>query len=91
MFNFSQFLEDAIHEKFINFTKEEVFQYSSVLVYMFVYSQADRFQFAMTKLNEEGEPQYVIFWTTLLMKDQKNFTYKKFIEMFVHPAMIHQM
>lgn len=41
----------------------------------------------MSKMNEEGEPQSVIFWTTLVMKDQKDFSYKTFIEMFVHPAM----
>lgn len=56
LFNFSQFLADAIHGKFINFIIEEVFQDSSVLVYMFLYFQADIFQFTMTKLNEEGEP-----------------------------------
>ena len=41
----------------------------------------------MSKLNEEGEPQSVIFWTTLVMKDKKDFTYKAIVEMFVHPAM----
>ena len=61
LFNFSQFLANAIHNKFVNFITHEVFQYSSVLVYMFVYFQGDRFQFTMSKLNEEGEPQSVIF------------------------------
>jgi len=41
----------------------------------------------MSKLNEEGEPQSIIFWTTLVMKDQRDFTYKTFIEMFFHPTM----
>jgi len=41
----------------------------------------------MSKLNEEGEPKSVILWTTLVMKDQRDFTYKTFIEMFVHPSM----
>ena len=54
---------------------------------MFLYFQADRFQFSLTKMNEEGEPQSVIFWTTLVMKYRKDFSYKTFVEMFVHPVM----
>ena len=38
-------------------------------------------------MNDEGEPQSVIFWTALVMKDQKDFSYKTFVEMFVHPVM----
>jgi len=60
LFNFSQFLVDAIHKQFINFTREEVFRYSSKLVYMFVYSQVHKFQFVIIKLNEEGEAQSVV-------------------------------
>ena len=37
MFKFSQFLVDAIHDQFLTFHIEEVFKYTSVLVYMFVY------------------------------------------------------
>lgn len=37
MFNFNQFLVDAIHEKFIKFTTEEVFKYAYILVYIFLY------------------------------------------------------
>ena len=37
MFNFSQFLADAIHDQFFKFHTEEVFKYTSVIVYMFVY------------------------------------------------------
>lgn len=54
---------------------------------MFVYFQADKFHFSLRKMNDEGEPQSVIFWTTLVMKDQKYFSYKTFVEIFVHLAM----
>lgn len=54
---------------------------------MLVYFQVDKFQFSMRKLNEEGEPQSIIFWTTLVMKDSKDFSYKQIVEMFVHPKM----
>lgn len=67
--------------------ERKYFEYSLVLVYMFVYFQADKFQFTMSKMNEEGEPQYVIFYKTLVMKEQNDFNYKTFVEMFVHPTM----
>lgn len=54
---------------------------------MFVYFQADKFQFSFRKMNDEGEPQSVIFWTTLVIEDNKDFSYKTFVEMFVHPSM----
>jgi len=53
---------------------------------MFVYFHADKFQFLVRKMNEEGEPQPLIFWTTLVMKGPKHFSYKTLVEMFVHPA-----
>lgn len=87
LFNFNQFLAYSIHEKFVNFVTEEVFQYSSVFVYMFFYFQANGFQFSMSNLNEEGEPQSVIFWATLVMKYPKYFSYKTFVEIFLHPGM----
>lgn len=40
----------------------------------------------MTKVNEDNETQFVMFWTTLLLKDQKDYTYKDFLDFFVHPA-----
>ena len=40
MFNFSQFLADNIHEKFIKFPTEHVFNYTPILIYMFLYYQA---------------------------------------------------
>lgn len=38
-------------------------------------------------MNDKGKPQLVIFWTTLVVKDKKDFSYKTFVEMFVHLAM----
>ena len=87
MFIFSQFLADAIHDLFVKFHIEEVCKYTSVLVYMFVYFQASRFQFTMRKVNEDSQPQSIIFWTTMLMKEHKDYTYKIFVEAFVHPTM----
>ena len=40
----------------------------------------------MTKLNEDNEPLSTKFWTTLLLKYQKDYTYKDFVNLFVHPT-----
>ena len=61
MFNYSQFLGDAIDKQFLEFNIEEVFKYTSVLVYMFVYFKSRRFPFQMNKENEDYEPQFIIF------------------------------
>jgi len=74
--NFSQFLVEAIHEKFVQFNIEEVFKYALVLVYLFIYFQGDKFPFTLQKLDEEGNQQSVIFWTTMGMKEKEEFTYK---------------
>ena len=41
----------------------------------------------MTNVNEDSEPQFVILWTTLLLKDQKNYTYTDFVDLFMHPSL----
>jgi len=54
LFNFSQFLTDSIHEQFVKFQTEEVFKYTFVLIYMFLYFQGDNLKLALRKLDEEG-------------------------------------
>lgn len=87
LFNFSQFLDDNIHEQFLKFRTEQVFNYTSILIYMFLYYQIDMFNFSMQKLDEEGNQQSVIFLTSLVVKEQQKFSYKQFIEGFVQPVM----
>jgi len=41
----------------------------------------------MQKLDEEGNQQPMIFWTSLVMKEKQEFSYKQFIEEFIHLAM----
>jgi hypothetical protein len=44
-FNFSTFLAENLHEQFMIFGTEGMFRYSSVLAYLFVFFQADKFGF----------------------------------------------
>jgi hypothetical protein len=85
-FDFSQFLADNIHEKFFKFSTEGMFRYSSVLVYLFLFFQSDRFSCALQKLDQEGNPQSVTSWTSLVRKNSTEFSFKDFIDQFYHPV-----
>lgn len=86
LYNFSQFLAKAIHEQFVQFDAKDIFKYALILVYLFIYFQGDKFPFTLQKLDEEGNQQLVIFWTSMGMKEKEEFIYKQFIELFVHPT-----
>jgi hypothetical protein len=85
-FDYSTFLVDNIHEQFINFATEGMFWYSSILAYLFVFFQADKFSFSMQKMDKDGRPQAVTAWTSLLRHNSTKFSFKQFIEQFYHPV-----
>jgi len=70
LYNFSQFLDEVIHKQFVQFNTEEVFKYSLVLLYPFIYFQGDKFLFTLQKLDEEGNQQSVISSTSMGMKKE---------------------
>jgi hypothetical protein len=63
---------------------EGMFRYSSILVYMFVYFQADKFSFSMQKMDTDGRPQPVTAWTSLLKCNSAEYDFKAFIDQFYH-------
>ena len=85
-FDYSVFLANNIHEQFMNFTTEGVFRYSSILAYMFLYFQADRFNFSMQKMDSDGKPQPVLAWTSLLRRNSVEYDFTAFIDQFYHPV-----
>jgi hypothetical protein len=46
-FDYSQFLADNIHEYLFKFSTVGMFRYSSILVYMFLFFQADKLSFSL--------------------------------------------
>ena len=52
---------------------------------MFLYFQADNFPLNLQKLDIEGNPLSVIFWTSLIKKESTEFTYAEFSDLFIHP------
>jgi hypothetical protein len=85
-FDFSTFLANNIHKQFMNFGTEGMFRYSSILAYMFVFYQADKFSFSMQKMDVEGKPQPVTAWTSLLKLNSADYDFKAFIDQFYHPV-----
>jgi hypothetical protein len=85
-FDYSTFLDDNIHKQFMNFTTEDMLRYSSILAYMFVYFQADKFSFSMQKMDAGRRPQPVTAWTSLLKHNSAEYDFKAFIDQFYHPV-----
>jgi len=56
-FDYGHFLSYIIHEQFLQLLTEGMFKYSSILMYMFLFFQEDKFPFSMQKLDQQGEPQ----------------------------------
>lgn len=54
---------------------------------MFLYFQGDNIKLSLQKMDEQGNQLYVIFQTMLVMNEQKEYSYKQFIEMLVHPVL----
>jgi hypothetical protein len=63
-----------------------MFQYSSILAYIFTFFQEDRLSFPMQKMDQDGKPQTVTSWTLLLRRNSTEFNFKQFIEQFYHPV-----
>jgi hypothetical protein len=85
-FDYSTFLANNIHEQFVNFTTECMFRYSSILAYMFVYFQVDKFNYSMQKMDIDGKPRPVTAWTSLLKHKSAEYDFKAFIDQFYHPV-----
>jgi hypothetical protein len=85
-FDYNNFLAENMHDQLFKFPTEGMFQYSSILAYMFMFFQADKFLFPMQKLDQDDKPQPVTSWTSLLRKNSTEFNFKKFIEQFYHPV-----
>jgi hypothetical protein len=70
----------------VNFGIEGMFRYSSILVYMFVYFQVDKFNFSMQKMDADGRPQPVTTSICLLKNKSIEYSFKAFIDLFYHPV-----
>jgi len=58
-FDYNSFLDKNMHEQLFKFPIEGMFRYSSILAYMFIFFQADKFAFPMQKMIQDDKPQPV--------------------------------
>ena len=52
---------------------------------MFLYFQPEIFETNLQKLDVEGNPLLVIFWTPLIRNYSVEFTYTDFVDSFIYP------
>jgi hypothetical protein len=55
-FDYNSFLAENMHEHLFKFPTEGMFWYSSILAYMSVFFQEDKFSFLMEKMDHNGKP-----------------------------------
>ena len=87
VFDFAKFIADNIHYQLIKLPDEGVFRYTSYLLHLFLFSQAYNFPIAVQKMDMEGQPHSVIFWTSLLRKNSSEYSYSDFNDLFIKPDM----
>ena len=87
VFDFAKFIADNINCQLIKLPDEGVLRYTSYLLHLFLFSQADNFPIALQKMDMEGKPLSVIFWTSLLMKNSSEYSYSDLNDLFIRPAM----
>lgn len=85
-FDYGHFLANVIHEQFLQFVTEEMFKYSSILMYMFMFFQTDKFTFAVKKIDKKGEPHSIVFWTSLIWRRSQEFNFSDSIDQFLYPT-----
>jgi hypothetical protein len=76
LFDYNGFLAENVHEQLENFPTKDMFRYSSILAYMFMFYQAEKFSFLMQKMDKDGKQQAVTLWTSLLRRNSTDFSFK---------------
>lgn len=82
IFNYNQYLSDVIQEQFLKFKAEGAFKHQSILVYLMLFYQADRFKFELRKMDDQGSPLSIIHWTCLMRRNSTIL----WISFYIHPC-----
>ena len=62
---YATYIAEKIHEQLMNLQRERVFRYTSYIYHLFLFYQPDRFSIPLKKLNAQGNPRSVVFWTSI--------------------------
>ena len=86
-YDYSTFIADNIHEKFMILERERVFKYTSYIYHLLLYYQSESFPVVLKKLDASGERRSVIFWSSVFHHiSYSPYTYCEFIDLFIYPA-----
>lgn len=82
IFNYNQYIADAMHDHLDKFPTEVSFKYYAIFVYLFIYNQANMFPFTLQRMNEQGDVQSVIHWTSLVRRNSTEFSFRAYVDQF---------
>ena len=86
VYNFSKFIAENMHYQ-LSRLSEGVFRYTSYLLHLFLYYQADKFPIEFQKIDPEGNLLSVVFWSSILRKWNREYNFAEFNDLFLVPAM----
>ena len=87
IFNFAKIIAENMHYQLTKLPEEGVFRYTSYLLHIFLYYQAEKFPIELQKVDVEGKLLSVVFWTSLLRKYNSQYRYTDFNALFIILAM----
>ena len=76
-----------MHYQLSRLSEKGVFRYTSYLLHLFLYYQADKFPIEFQKVVPEGNVVSVVFWTSILRKWNREYSFEDFNDLFLVPAM----
>ena len=87
IFNFAKLIAENMHYQLTKLPEEGVFRYTSHLLHLFLYYQAEKFPIEFQKMDVEGKLLLVILWTSIVRKYNSQYNYTDFNDLFIIPAM----
>ena len=87
-YDYATYIVEKIHEQLMNLPRERVFRFTSYIYHLFLFYQPDSFPIPLKKLNAQGVPRSVVFWSSVFhCASLSPYTYCEFIDLFIFPAM----
>ena len=84
IFCYNEFLAEIIDDQFMKLSIVGVLKYASILEYLFLFYQSDKFPFQLQNIDSQGNTHLVIHWTNLVRKNNIEFTFNDFVDQFLH-------
>ena len=64
-YDYATYIANKIHEQLMNLQREKVFRYTRYIYHLFLFYQPDSFPIPLKKLDAQGNPRSVVFWTSV--------------------------